>query len=239
MMNKNYLRTEGTENFIQANEGGLKAARNGGPDMTNTLVIHPSDRSTQDLNLVHEGLRDIDLITDTRDREMVLRKVRKADRVIFLGHGVPQGLIGTGMRLAVDSSFAEALRTQPRNIFVWCNASNFVMDHALTGFATSMFISEPAEAFVFNVEATPAQLTYSNRLFSRLVREAIDADLTNEEMAEYVLEGYYDPTNAAMVYNRQRIFAFEKGVITVSAETIDHGFVGHNELGRGVEARPF
>ena len=128
--------------------------------------------------------------------------------------GVPQGLIGTGMRLCVNETFVPLFKDQPNNIYIWCNADQYVKDHKLSAFCTGMFISEPQEAYVFGIGATPEQLTYSNRLFSRLVNQGIKTGLSNWRLAEHVLTHYNDPTNSAIEYNRQRIFAFDGGCVS-------------------------
>ncbi|HQY68722.1 MAG TPA: hypothetical protein PLD38_15710 [Pyrinomonadaceae bacterium] len=180
--------------------------------MKNVTLIHPADRSTDDLKLVYAGL-GLEPITNTANANL-LDAVAESERTICLGHGVPQGLIGTGMRLCVNETFVPLFKDQPNNIYIWCNADQYVKDHKLSAFCTGMFISEPQEAYVFGIGATPEQLTYSNRLFSRLVNQGIKTGLSNWRLAEHVLTHYNDPTNSAIEYNRQRIFAFDGGCVT-------------------------
>lgn len=221
-----------------------------GGNMTNknqTLTIHPDDRSTDDLRLVYEGI-ETELITNTVAAGPLHEKVAAAERILALGHGVPQGLIGGGMRLCIDESFAPLFKQKPNGIFIWCNADCFVQRHGLSGFATGMFISEPMEARIFNVNASPEHLTYSNRLFCRLVNDAIKAGMTNEETAEYVLRHYDDPASEVIEYNRVRLGSYRDGVLThnyLSASLqpeikvrTDYGYIGTCEIGRGVETRP-
>lgn len=182
--------------------------------MKNTVIIHPSDRSTDDLRLVYRDLGIVP-ITETYERDL-FNDVANAGRTICLGHGMPQGLIGNKMKICVNASFGGVFKNQPDNIYIWCNADQYVKEHGLSAFCTGMFISETMEAHVFDIKATHEQLTYSNRLFSKLVNNAIVRDMTNEKMAEYVLRYYVDDGNEAVEYNRQRIFAFDSGYMTYS-----------------------
>lgn len=214
---KNILRQEIEKTILESPSCGNVRA---GGNMTNkyqTLTIHPDDRSTDDLRLVYEGI-ETELITNTVAAGPLHERVAAADRVFLLGHGVPDGLI-SNMRLCIDESFAPLFQPKPNGLFIWCNAGCFVQRHKLSGFATGMFISEPMEAMVFNVTASQTHLTYSNRLFARLVNEAVKAGMTNEEMAEYVLAGYNDPASEVIEYNRVRLGSYKDGVLTHNYRT--------------------
>ena len=244
---KNILRQEIEKTIIES--PGCGNVRAGG-NMTNkyqTLTIHPDDRSTDDLRLVY---RDIgtELITNTITAGRLHDRVAAVERTLCLGHGVPQGLIGGGMQLCIDDSFVPLFQQQSENIYIWCNADCFVQRHGLSGFATGMFISEPMEARVFNVNASQEQITFSNRLFCKLVNDAIKANMTNEETAEYVLRHYNDLASEVIEYNRVRLGSYRDGVLThnyLSASRATNGgrateysYVGACEIGEGVEARP-
>jgi hypothetical protein len=244
MKNNNLIEENNSEN----DPGGRSAARAGGNITNNykTLTIHPDDRSTDDLMLVYENI-DTELIINTVTAGPLHDRVAVADRTLCLGHGVPQGLIGGGMRLCIDESFVPLFQQQPDNIYIWCNADCFMQRHGLSGFATGMFISEPMEARVFNVTATPEELTSSNRLFCRLVNDAIKAGMNNEETAEYVLRHYDDPASEVIEYNRVRLGSYRDGVLTrnylsagqspdVDGE-MEYGYIGAGEIGQGLEAR--
>ena len=134
------------------------------------------------------------------------RRLSQSDRVICLGHGVPQGLLGDG-RLMIDEREVEIFRRQPENIYIWCNADCFVRRHGLKGFATGMFISEPLEAFIFNVEASAEQIEESNNLFADIIGASLD--LSCYEIKNRVIEFYLIEENKVVEYNRKNIFIFE------------------------------
>lgn len=198
-----------------------------------TLIIHPTDHTTAMLSPIYSEITDAEVITDIPAKEVLLRKAAEADRVICIGHGLPQGLINTcSMSLCVDDDFAEIFRRQHSNIYIWCNADVYMKRHGLSGFATGMFISETREARVFNVPTTEDLVTESNTIFTTSVTTAVNSGLSNEDTARLVLLNYRTENNANRViaYNRPRIFAFNRGVEVVSAEMADLRPAGFNEL---------
>ena len=61
--------------------------------MSNVLVIHPSDRSTDFLKKVYEG-KGYDVINDCRISDFdLLYEIIHHDKIIMMGHGTPGGLI--------------------------------------------------------------------------------------------------------------------------------------------------
>lgn len=189
-----------------------------------TLVIHPRDVTTDSLKAVYSRI-DAEVVRDTGDADMLYRKIEESDRVICLGHGLPQGLIGTGMRLCIDARHAELFRRQRNNVYIWCNATNYLADHGLTGFASGMFISEPNEAWVFNVPFNGREIDDSNDLFSTLVGESVARGDSPDETAKNVLEKYVGAA-PVIAYNRPLLASFKDGRKTMNeaiwGETSSH-----------------
>ncbi len=165
-----------------------------------TLVIHPDDESTKFLRIIYEG-KDFDVITDKdyeRGKINDLIEAEAYDRLIMLGHGLPHGLLaGGGCRLLIDGDNVEALR-RTSSIYIWCNADIFVQRYHLSGFCTGMFISEIAESQLFNVNATQAEIVFSNNLFSQAIRANLH--LPPSEMKAEVLK-FYRGNNPVIAYN--------------------------------------
>lgn len=140
-----------------------------------TLVIHPTDDTTDFLIPIYRD-KGYTIITE-RDvnRDYIRESINDHDRIIMLGHGSTDGLFGgnpLGTRYKIDSSLAPLLRTKD-TVCIWCNANVFVEKYKLPGFYTGMMISELGEAIYCGVTATQEEIDYSNKLFSRSVREAI------------------------------------------------------------------
>lgn len=207
-----------------------------------TLIIHPADKSTDFLKDIYKDLPNVEVITDIPDRAVLLEKAAAAERVICLGHGTPGGLIDTcKMRLCIDDGFAQIFKRQPDNIYIWCNADVYMKEHALSGFATGMFISEVLEAKICNVPATESEIEKSGNIFTAGVGRALKAGMTNEEVTRLVLASYISNSgriNKVIEYNRPRMFAFDSGVVTACAHMPEYEFAGQCERGWGMEKSP-
>lgn len=168
-----------------------------------TLIIHPTDPTTDFLKVVYAGRP---AITGTTPPEVLLRRITASERVVCLGHGIPQGLFGCG-RLVVDESHAGLLRAKRENVLVWCNADCYARLYGVNGFATGMFISEPSEARVLNVRACAEEIRLSNELFARILAGSIDRPAG--EILDRVMDEYRASGNKAVEYNRRNMYLFK------------------------------
>ncbi|MEO6050445.1 MAG: hypothetical protein ABIP78_03840 [Pyrinomonadaceae bacterium] len=169
---------------------------------SSTLVIHPGgDQSTNFLSVYG----DLPAITEDIPREVIRKQIEQSERTIVMGHGVPQGLIGFG-RLWIENSYVDLFKSQPNNIYIFCNADCFLRHHGLRGFATGMFISETAEARIFGVRASFKEIEESNKLFARIISESLE--LTPNQLKQKILNQYILPLNDVVLYNRKRMFSF-------------------------------
>lgn len=166
-----------------------------------TLVIHPSDTTTDFLSIVYKNSPWTVVRTDIP--ESLLKKlVRVHDRIIMMGHGTENGLIsGDRRRLVVDSQWVYLLKLK-RCVYIWCNADKFVKKYNLWGFYTGMFISEYNEAIDNCIQSSNASIDFSNRLFSMAVRDFIDDD----NMLEKVKDVYKSDSCPVIKFNNERLF---------------------------------
>jgi len=163
-----------------------------------TLVIHPFDLTTGflediyidkgwtivDWNPSHAGLKHI---------------IKEHDRIIMLGHGTEDGLLGYG-RFIINSELVYLLR-EKICIYIWCNADIFVKKYSLKGFYTGMIISECNEAEMFYVYATNKEIYESNVLFSKAIKESIDdIDMLSKVKSIYI--GHSEVIN----YNKYNMY---------------------------------
>ena len=122
-----------------------------------TLVIHPKDDSTMFLNRAYQSLDDVTLVQGGVSRDQLKDMVRSHDQIMMMGHGTPTGLLGAGQfdrTYVIDDSFAGFLSEKDNNVFIWCNADQYVEWSKLKGFYTGMFISEVAEAYLMGLNGT-------------------------------------------------------------------------------------
>lgn len=180
--------------------------------MMKRLVIHPKDGSTSFLKKIYEGLMNITLIESGEDiLENIDELIRTHDQVIFLGHGMPQGLLAVGQfgfnTFVMNASRVGGLKEKDNSIFIWCYASDFVRAHHLRGFATGMFISEEIEAYAMGVECTEVDIKISNEVFATAVGTALQEELDTQELYAHVKQ-QYEPlvsTNPVVRYNWGRV----------------------------------
>ena len=104
--------------------------------MSNTLVIHPHDNSTQALVHIYMN-KGFDVITDPNiSRKELKNAIKNHDRIIMLGHGTPLGLVHPDVQkygrvlkrgrkpFIIDDSFANLLR-EKETISIWCYSNQY------------------------------------------------------------------------------------------------------------------
>jgi len=120
-----------------------------------TLIVHPEDETTRFLNGIYATLTSKTVIKGGITKAELQKHIDTHDRVIMLGHGSPMGLLSVNKftdcnAYIIDNLMVESLRKKTNNIFIWCNADEFVHRHSLQGFYTGMFMSEVSEAWHYD-----------------------------------------------------------------------------------------
>lgn len=168
-----------------------------------TLVIHPKDVTTDFLSIIYAD-KDWTVINSQTSRSTIKKAIKAHDRIIMLGHGTEEGLIGFDKRgFVVNSSMIYVLR-EKECVCIWCNADHFVKRYRLIGFYTGMIISEYEEALMFSVKADSKEIDDSNTLFAESVKNAID--FIPEEMYFSIKKEYQLPNNEVVNFNLNNIF---------------------------------
>jgi hypothetical protein len=182
-----------------------------------TLVIHPQDTSTDFLKPIYAGLDDVTLVTGGWSRDQIIEAIQTHDQVMMMGHGGPSGLFSVGQfsienpysSHVIGASMVEALSQKDNNIFIWCNADQFVTKHGLKGFYSGMFVSEVGEAFYCGVKTfDQASVDESNDTFARQLGECLGATRAPDQIFDQI-RGQYGllaETNAIAKYNHQRLY---------------------------------
>ena len=180
-----------------------------------TLVIHPKDKSTDFLKPIYAGLDDVTLVTGGLNQQELLQAIQTHDQVMMMGHGSPSGLFPVGrfpiekQYYFVGSNLVEALSQKDNNIFIWCNADQFVERHGLKGFYSGMFVSETSEAYYCGVKAfDQVSVDESNDTFARLLGECLQTTRAPEEIHSQIKEQYgaLAGTNLIAEYNHSRLY---------------------------------
>jgi hypothetical protein len=121
------------------------------------LIIHPKDQTTSFLSQIYALLKNKTVIDGGVTKSELRKLIKMHDKVIMLGHGTPDGLMAVGQFpdagfLIVDESMAELLKNKKDNIYIWCNADQFVYWNNLSGLCYGMFISEIEEAICYGFQ---------------------------------------------------------------------------------------
>jgi hypothetical protein len=133
------------------------------------------------------------------------------EQVIMLGHGTPFGLMSVGQfptSYVISDRHTNGLHAGPRNVYIWCNADQFVQRHnLLSPLYTGMFVSEMGEAMLMGIDAaTTSQIKQSNDAFAKAVGRALRNDV--RDVSGAVKEWYGDliSDNPVAAYNWERIY---------------------------------
>lgn len=184
--------------------------------MSKTLIIHPTDRSTDFLSPIYSNIPDATILV-SGTKEQVNEEIAKHDRIMMMGHGSPWGLFSVGKFIGsngyvIDHDTVELLRDK-ENVFIWCNADKFVNKHELNGFYSGMFISEVGESVYCGVPAPQSIVDESNNTFAELLGSVINKPL--HEAYQYT-KYYYErlaEVNVVAEYNNNRLYLREGSVV--------------------------
>ena len=176
-----------------------------------TLVIHPSDYSTDFLKPIYEGVENKTVITQGKSREEIIELIENHDRVMMMGHGSPSGLFGIGFNrlFVIDNGLVEHLNKKENNVFIWCNADRFVERFQLKGLYSGMFISEVGEAYYCGLPNVPQPVVdESNSEFARMLGECFTDKKQLTESYNDVKNSYgkLAETNIVAKYNYERLY---------------------------------
>lgn len=167
-----------------------------------TLVIHPDDRSTDFLREIYRG-KDWTIFTDWKHTvRSMIELVKPYDRVIMMGHGCPQGLLGY-LNTFMNQEFVDLLKVK-KCVFIWCNADKYVLREKLTGFYTGMFISEVGEANYYGIQVSQNTIDRSNRDFAFEMRLCLDHDDPKDICEE--IKSVYVGMHDVYRFNNDRLY---------------------------------
>lgn len=177
-----------------------------------TLIVHPNDKSTSFLEIVYSTIPNKTVITGGISRFDLMMEMKNHDRIMMMGHGSPWGLFSINQfkdtySYIIDMKFVDILKEKKDNVFIWCNADQFVNKHKLKGFYSGMFISEVGEARFCGLSKTKQkEVDESNFGFCHILSEYITEDskvIYNNVMTEY---GNLAKGNPVAQYNHNRLY---------------------------------
>lgn len=185
--------------------------------MSNVLVIHPDDRSTDFLKLIYDG-KGYDVVNFSIEelkchpgwcKDYAMEMIEKHDKIILLGHGTPGGLLNPRVGgYIVDDSFADILK-EKEVVSIWCYSDMFFKGNNIFNnqLHTGMIISEVLEQLMVlgRVYLNYEEQLKNMELFGKVVGECIEK--SPEEMKEHILK-YYVGEDPVTQFNRKSILVF-------------------------------
>ena len=177
-----------------------------------TLIVHPKDRSTTFLDIIYKRMHNKTVITGGVSQDELKQMIPSYDRVMIMGHGSPGGLFAVGQfeterGYVVDRTFVDVLKDNSNNVYIWCNADQFINRWNLKGFFSGMFISEIEEAMYFDFwDVETSEIERSNNCFVKAVSRYINEPL--DIMYQNVLQEYriLGKTNSIAQFNLERLY---------------------------------
>lgn len=180
------------------------------------IFANNNDIDCMTLPKIWEGQPNVNLIEITKDSINWEEKVDEAianerDTLIFAGHGTWDGLLfpdfDKGMYILHENNVH--LIKAKNVICVWCYAANFCETHHLNAFATSMFISNVAEAWDNCIYGyTEDDITKNSKRFDCEVGDLLDKKVPLNEWVMR-LGAHMDADNAIDMFNRQGLTYIE------------------------------
>lgn len=179
------------------------------------LVIHPTDKTTEMLSILYEGLEARLIETDCSNKEMgyLLRHTSPNERIMLLGHGSDKGLYFR--KNDEEEDFDGIIVGHPQAYYllkhcggiigIWCHAVEFANKEGLHGLFSGMIISEMSEAEEYGVATDKESMDRTNRImFTQLRRllgngtplheipECLKAlDTTQSDLSRFNYERFY------------------------------------------------
>lgn len=155
------------------------------------LVIHIiSTEDTNDFSGIYDGLDATILINPTAS-ECRRAIIDETERIVLIGHGTECGLLNQRLDgYIIDSRMVQFLRGKDV-IGIWCNASNFADRYDLTGFFTSMFISNTRELIECGFQTfdnCEEEIRRQNQIFASRINQLLSTNTPSREWATILFD---------------------------------------------------
>jgi hypothetical protein len=176
--------------------------------VSDTLVIHLNDPSTEFLKLVYEG-KGYNVINDgTFDDKQLLKELKSHEKIIMMGHGTPTGLINPQKELYsvlsgyfINKDHIDILK-EKETISIWCWSDRFFKKYQIPGFHTGVIISETAEEqfMLGGIPLNREELLENMEFMARCFNQCIDK--SPKEIQSYMRK-HYNRDDQVSKFNRK------------------------------------
>ena len=154
-----------------------------------------------------EGVNLVEILPDNADYEQMVDDAlaQEDDTLLLIGHGTIHGLLHPDFssEAYLVHQFNYGLIHARRVICSWCYASTFCDTFHLSAFATSMFISNVAEAYENSIyDVTQEFINDTDRRIYSQLMSLINSDVPMEDWAMRI-GATMDAENPIDIFNRQ------------------------------------
>ena len=176
------------------------------------LVIHIiSTEDTRDFSGIYDGLDATILINPTAS-ECKRAIIDETDKIVLIGHGTEYGLLNQRLDgYIIDYQMVQFLRN--KNIIgIWCNASNFANRYDLTGFFTSMFISNVQELIDCGFQTfdnCDEIIRMQNQIFASRINQLLSTHTPSRDWATILFDSL-DNEERFVYYNYEAMYSTEE-----------------------------
>ena len=176
------------------------------------LVIHIiSTEDTNDFSRIYAGLDATILINPTASacRRAI---INETEQIVLIGHGTECGLLNQRLDgYIIDSRMVQFLRGKDV-IGIWCNASNFADRYDLTGFFTSMFISNTNELMECGFQTfdnCDEEIMRQNQIFASRINQLLSTNTPSREWATILFDSLNNEERF-VYYNYEAMYSTEE-----------------------------
>jgi hypothetical protein len=176
------------------------------------LVIHIiSTEDTKDFSTIYDNL-DATILINPSTRIAREAIVDERDTIVLIGHGTDYGLLNKNLNgYFIDSGWVNLLRNKTI-IGIWCNASNFADRYDLTGFFTSMFISNAQELIDCGFQTfdnCDEVIRIQNQIFASRINQLLSANTPSKDWATILFDSL-DNEERFVYYNYEAMYSTEE-----------------------------
>jgi hypothetical protein len=176
------------------------------------LVIHIiSKDDTKDFSAIYDNL-DATILINPSTRIAREAIVDEQDTIVLIGHGTDYGLLNKNLNgYFIDSGWVNLLRNKTI-IGIWCNASNFADRYDLTGFFTSMFISNAQELIDCGFQTfdnCDEVIRIQNQIFASRINQLLSANTPSKDWATILFDSL-DNEERFVYYNYEAMYSTEE-----------------------------
>ena len=176
------------------------------------LVIHIiSTEDTNDFSGIYDGL-DATILINPSTRIAREAIVDEQDTIVLIGHGTDHGLLNKNLNgYFIDSGWVNLLRNKTI-IGIWCNASNFADRYDLTGFFTSMFISNAQELIDCGFQTfdnCDEVIRIQNQIFAARISRLLSTNTPSRDWATILVDSL-DNEERFVYYNYEAMYSTEE-----------------------------